>query len=86
MRFRYSRHAEEELARRRIPRALADEVLRHPQQVVPERDSRSAYQSKVDFGGGRAFLLRLIVDEATDPVMVVTAYRTSKIEKYWRRK
>ncbi len=84
MKFRYSRHATEELVRRGIPRAMADEVLRRPQQIVPERDSRAAYQSKVDFSDGRTFLLRLIVDEATDPVMVVTAYRTSKIEKYWR--
>lgn len=84
MNFRYSRHAEEEMARRDIPRALADEVLRRPQQVVAVRDTRKAYQSKVDFGGGRCFLLRLIVDVAITPAIVITAYRTSKIDKYWR--
>ena len=85
MTFRYSRHAEEEMARRGIPRALAEEVLRRPQQVVPERGARRAYQSEVSFGAGRRFLLRLIVDDATDPAVVVTAYRTSRIEKYWRK-
>lgn len=85
MKVRYSRHAEEELRRRGIPRAMADEVLKSPQQVVPERGSRHAYQSKADFGDGRVFLLRLIVDDSTNPAVVVTVYRTSRIGKYWRR-
>ena len=85
MKFRYSRHAEEELRRRSITRTMADEVLRSPQQVVTERGSRHAYQSRVDFGDGRIFLLRLIVDDSMDPAVVVTVYRTSRIEKYWRQ-
>ncbi len=85
MTFRYSRHAEEEMVRRGIPRALADGVLRRPQQIVPERGSRKAYQSKVTFDDGQCFLLRLIIDDAIDPAVVVTAYRTSRIEKYWRK-
>ncbi|MBI3986444.1 MAG: DUF4258 domain-containing protein [Lentisphaerae bacterium] len=84
MRFDYSRHAEEELTRRGIARATADAVLRSPGQIVFERAPRKAYQSKVDLGG-RMFLVRLIVDESTHPAVVVTAYRTSKIAKYWRR-
>lgn len=85
MTFRYSRHAEEEMLRRGIPRALADGVLLRPQQIVLERGSRKAYQSKVVFVDGRRFLLRLIVDDASDPAVVITMYRTSKIEKYWRQ-
>ena len=85
MRFFYSKHAQEELLLRRISRAVADGVLRHPEQVVPEYESRKAYQSKVDFGDGRVFLLRAIVDDAADPAIVVTVYRTSKVGKYWRR-
>jgi hypothetical protein len=69
---------------RAIPRRLLQEVMEHPQQVVRERSGRKAYQSKLDFGGGRIFLLRAIVDERVDPAMVVTVYRTSRIDKYWR--
>jgi len=50
---------------------------------VPERRGRKAYQSQVDFHG-KIFLVRAIVDESVDPASVVTAYRTSKISKYWR--
>jgi hypothetical protein len=63
---------------------MADDVLQHPQQIVQERESRRVYQSKVDFGGGRTFLLRVIVDELVQPATVVTVYRTSRIGKYWR--
>ena len=72
------------MQRRAIPLALLDSVLQHPQQVVPERGGRIAYQSQLDFGGGRIFLLRAIVDQTVDPPIVVTVYRTSKIGKYWR--
>jgi hypothetical protein len=29
------------------------------------------------------YLLRVVVDEDEHPPVIVTAYRTSKIEKYW---
>lgn len=83
--FRYSRHACEEMVRRGIPRQVADEVLRQPEQIVLERTGRKAYQSRAGFDDGKVFLVRLIVDETKSPAVVVTAYRTSKIEKYWRR-
>ena len=84
MNFKFSKHAEAELILRQIPREFAEEVLRHPQQIVPERPPKKAYQSQVDFGGGRTFLLRVIVDDTVEPAMVVTVYRTTKINKYWK--
>jgi len=84
MTFQFSRHAETELGLRQIPRAMAEAVLRQPQQIVPERPPRKAYQSKVDFGDDRTFLLRVIVDDTVEPAIVVTLYRTTKINKYWK--
>ena len=84
MNFRFSKHAESELVLRQIPREFVEAVLRQPQQIVPERPPKKAYQSQVDFGGGRIFLLRVIVDDTVEPAMVVTVYRTTKINKYWK--
>jgi hypothetical protein len=81
--FVFSRHAQEELIRRNIPQALVQSVLQRPQQIVPEQSGRVAYQSQVDFGAGKLFLLRVIVAVTTEPPVVVTVYRTSKIDKYW---
>ena len=82
--FRISQHAREEIDRRGIPLALLESVVNHPQQVVLEEAGKKAYQSQVDFGQGRVYLLRVIVADDVDPMVVITAYRTSKIEKYWR--
>ncbi len=84
MTFQLSRYAREEMQRRAIPSHLLDRVLQNPQQVVLLPDGKKAYQSQVDFGGGRIFLLRAIVAEDVDPALVVTVYRTSKISKYWK--
>jgi len=84
MKFRLSRHALEEIERRGVPRDLLDQVLQSPQQILPERDGKKIYQSQVEFGGSKLFLLRAIVNDAVEPAVVVTVYRTSKIEKYWR--
>lgn len=84
MRYTLSSHAKEEMEQRAIPLALLESVLRSPQQVVPERDGRSAYQSILDFGDGKRFLLRAIVVDSKTPAIVVTVYRTSRIMKYWR--
>jgi len=59
--------------------------LQNPQQIVEEYGEKKAYQSQSDFGHGRIYLLRAIVRDDIDPGVVVTVYRTSKIEKYWRK-
>ena len=85
MKFRLSNHAREEMERRGIPLALVESVLDSPQQVVIEKSGKEGYQSQIDFGDGRIFLLRVIVAYDVDPPVVVTVYRTSKIEKYWKQ-
>ena len=72
----------QEIGRRRIPLTLLEAVLEKPDQVVPARGAAKACQSKCEMDG-RIFLLRVIVDDSVDPAVVVTAYRTTKIEKYW---
>jgi Domain of unknown function (DUF4258) len=84
MNFRLSDHAEKELRNRRIPKDLAESVLNHPEQKVPESIDIMCYQPLVDFAGDKKYLLRVMVNETADPAVVVTVYRTSKIEKYWR--
>lgn len=85
IKYRLSRHAEQELRRRGIPMKLLDSVLKNPQQVIEQPDGKKVYQSQIDFGGGTIFLLRAIVVEDIDPPVVVTVYRTRKIRKYWRQ-
>ncbi|MBE9059173.1 DUF4258 domain-containing protein [Sphaerospermopsis sp. LEGE 08334] len=84
MTYKISRHAQIEMERRQISLSSVESVLDNPQQIIIEREGRKVYQSKVDFGNGKIFLLRIIVADDIDPKVVITVYRTSKIEKYWR--
>jgi len=84
MDFRLTNHVREEMARRAIPLPLLEQVLTAPQQVVAEKVNLKAYQSIVSCEEEKPFLLRVIVDDSISPMVVITAYRTSKIEKYWR--
>ncbi len=43
-----------------------------------------ACQSQIRSEDGRLFLVRVIVNPQLDPAVVVTVYRTSKIEKYFK--
>lgn len=85
MAYRISRHAQTEIERRGIPLYLVESVLTSPQQIVLEKDGRKAYQSQLDFGDGKVFLLRVIVADDIEPTVVITVYKTSRIEKYWRQ-
>jgi hypothetical protein len=83
MNFRLSKHAEREMARRGISRDIVEGVLIAPAQKVPEHGAIACYQSVMAIDQ-KPYLVRVMVNEATSPPTVVTVYRTSKIEKYWR--
>ena len=83
-RFTLSKHAESEMIRRQIPRAWVESVLDSPEQRYPEPDGTDILQSRFVAENGRMYLLRVILAPDKDPPVVVTLYRTSKIEKYWR--
>jgi hypothetical protein len=83
MNFIFSNHALQELQRRGLQQNMVESVLNNPQQIIAEKEGRKAYQSQVDFGGGKIYLVRVIVADNLDPAVVITAYRTSKITRYW---
>jgi hypothetical protein len=85
MKFEISRHAHKEIVRRKIPLNIVESVLHNPQQIADEYGHKKAYQSIIDIGTGKDYLVRVIVNDTVDPAIVVTVYRTSKISKYWRQ-
>lgn len=82
MSFRLSNHARQELARRDIALADVEAVMKEPEQSVQEHGGIVCYQSLATHSG-KPCLLRVMVNEDADPVVIVTVYRTSKISKYW---
>jgi uncharacterized protein YuzE len=80
--YRLSSHGLQEMARRGILRQVVVDILAQPEQVVPGRDNRTIYQSRWDSEEGKTYLVRVVVDEQIDPPVVITVYRTSKVQKY----
>lgn len=76
-------HAAFEIQRRGIEEHLVRQVLSAPEQRRPVRLGREVLQSRIVFAG-KIYLLRVFVDTDRDPAEIVTAYRTSRISKYWR--
>ncbi|MFQ5811058.1 MAG: DUF4258 domain-containing protein [Armatimonadota bacterium] len=77
-------HARFELHRRGIPEEDVREVALAPEQVVFSSKRREVRQSRVHGPvTGRTMLLRVVVEKREGTLVVVTAYKTSKMDKYW---
>lgn len=76
-------HAVVEMRHRDIDEALVARVLANPGQRLQVRVGRDVLQSRIEFAGS-VYLIRVFVDVDRSPAEIVTAYKTSKIEKYWR--
>jgi len=83
--FVFTEHALIEMARRQISEKDVKAVLANPEQTEMVRDGRAVYQSRLEMEEPpKTYLLPVFVDIDPRPPYVVTVYRTSKIEKYWR--
>ena len=78
-----SAHVRKEMDRRGIPLAVVESVLAAPAQKVSEHGDMVCYPSKVEINQ-KPYLVRVMVNETATPSKVVTVYRTSKINKYWK--
>ncbi|MDD5094973.1 MAG: hypothetical protein PHV74_11430 [Dehalococcoidia bacterium] len=76
-------HAVFEIQRRGIPLDMVRAIVHKPEQRLMVREGREVFQSRVQMSGKR-YLIRVFVDTDRAPAEVVTVYRTSKIDKYWR--
>jgi hypothetical protein len=83
--YRLTDHARLEMARRQISAAEVEGVLAAPEQTECVREGRAVHQSQIEWGEpSKPYLLRVVVDIDRQPPEVVTAYRSSKVQKYWR--
>lgn len=78
-------HACWELSRRGLSEETIRAILSSPEQRIENRPGRVVLQSKIAAGHPeKTILIRVFVDIDRKPAEVVTAYRTSKIAKYWK--
>jgi len=77
--------AKRKMEKRRIPEAWVTEALRNAGQVIEGHGGRSVAQQRRKIRR-REMLLRVVFEETEDKYVVITAYLTSDIKRYWRDK
>jgi hypothetical protein len=78
-------HAIAEASRRGISETTLLQVATTPEQRIQVRSDREIRQSRIiDAASGKLQLVRVVVELGAGEDTVVTAYRTSKLRKYWR--
>lgn len=81
----FTDHAKIEITRRGLSEESVRAILLAPEQRFEIRPGRVVLQSRLSAGqASKPFLVRVFVDVDRTPAEVVTAYRTSRIAKYWR--
>ena len=79
----FSDHAEHQIGRRGISPKDVYAVLANPYSIERLREGRVVVQGLVmSEVARRSALLRIFVDVDWNPPVIVTAYKTSKLEKY----
>jgi hypothetical protein len=79
-------HAAYEIKRRGLDEKIIRAVTENPEQREQLREGRWVFQSHLEMGSPpKTYLVRVIVDTDRSPPEIVTAYRTTKITKYWRK-
>jgi hypothetical protein len=81
MSFQYSKHSLEQIKLRDLDQGIIDELLDRPDQII-QHDKHSIFYQKLVREGNKQYLYRVLVNTEKQPQMVITAYKTSKIEKY----
>ncbi len=86
MKIIITNHAGFEARRRNISEDFAKHVILNPQQKLYYKDGRVIVQNRYhDEIEGKEMLIRVIGIEIEEVFRVITVYKTSKIEKYWKK-
>ncbi len=81
MELEFSKHALEQMGRREIPINLATLVVEQPDSITDQDQTTRVYARLLN-QEGKFYLYRVFVNPMKKPAMVITVYKTSKIEKY----
>jgi len=72
------------IAQRRIPVEWVEQALNFPDQIVEGYEGHQVAQKVYDIGN-KKMLLRVVFELTESKRVVVTAYLTSQIERYWMK-
>ena len=80
--FELSQHAVEEMDNRQISKDIVEDVVQRPLQKFLLDEEIEIRQSIIKFENMKEYLVRVFINVKKQPNLVITVYRTSKINKY----
>ncbi|MEW6447264.1 MAG: DUF4258 domain-containing protein [Bacillota bacterium] len=83
MRVRFTAHAAKQLVERGLSKDAVLEILVAPGQVIQQETGISVFQRRYA-EEGKEYLVRVAARLEGSGWVVLTAYKTSKVQKYWR--
>ena len=78
--YQFSLHSIEQLAKRNITQQMVVWVIENATEKTIE-EGITVYQ-KIVLENNKNYLIRVFMNEDKTPPLIVTAYKTSKIQKY----
>jgi hypothetical protein len=84
MNILFTEHAKFEIERRQIKEDDLKELINQPHQRISTKKGRVIFQKKYfDTIIKKEMLLRVIGKKERGKFVVITAYKTSRVKKYW---
>jgi len=81
MEIEFSKHALDQMVRRDISTEMVLSLVHQPDSIFDQDETIRIYTKLVD-EDSRIYLYRVFVNYLKNPSIIITAYKTSKIEKY----
>ena len=77
--------AEKKMGRRSVPDEWVVETVNSPEQIVEGYGGRNVAHRRYAIRG-KPRLLRVVFEETPEKFIVITAYLTSAVKRYWKEK
>ena len=81
MKYKFSKHAIEQIERRGLSASIIENVINKPDKIIQHDDCVEVMQ-KVISDNKSNYLYRVFVNICKTPTLIITVYKTSKIDKY----
>ena len=82
MEFLLSNHCKEQMILRDIPESIIYKVLNSSEDIIRQDECTLIFQYILSDETHKNYLYRIFVNICKQPNIVITVYRTSKIDKY----
>jgi len=79
--FIFSDHSHEQLKRRELTKSTVIDIINSPAKIIKEKGEVIVFQ-KIVKENNKSYLYRVFVNKKKTPPIVITAYKTSKLDKY----